>query len=108
MDRLPAPWDHRRVRSEPWDDAVKHLADLADQVDATHERVVLTRDGRPDLVLLSADDLASLEETVFWQRDETDRAVDGEPPGDGEAPPGLIEADTRVKYAHLLHHRDSA
>jgi antitoxin YefM len=96
------------VRSEPWDDAVKHLADLADEVDATHARVVLTRAGRPDLVLLSADDLASLEETVFWQRDEADRAAEGEPQEDGEGPPGLSEADTRAKYAHLLHHRDSA
>jgi prevent-host-death family protein len=96
------------VRSEPWDDAVKHLADLADEVDSTHERVVLTREGRPDLVLLSADDLASLEETVFWQGVEADRAADGEPPGDGDASPGLSEADTRAKYAHLLHHRGSA
>ena len=96
------------MRSEPWDNAVKHLADLADEVDSTHARVVLTREGRPDLVLLSADDLASLEETVFWQRDEADRASEGEPAGGGEGPPGLSEADARAKYAHLLHHRDSA
>jgi prevent-host-death family protein len=96
------------VRSEPWDDAVKHLADLADEVDSTHARVVLTRTDRPDLVLLSAEDLASLEETIFWQRDEAERASDGEAPGEGEASSGLDEAGVRAKYAHLLHHRDSA
>lgn len=85
-----------------------HLADLADEVETTHGRVVLTREGRPDLVLLSADDLASLEETILWQRDETERAADGEPPGEGEQGPGLNEAEVRAKYAHLLHHRDSA
>jgi prevent-host-death family protein len=81
------------VRVEPWDDAVTHLSDLADEVETTHGRVVLTREGRPDLVLLSADDLASMEETIFWQRDESERVADGELPGEGEQPPGLNEAD---------------
>jgi antitoxin YefM len=90
------------VRAEPFDHAVSHLADLADEVEATHGRVVLTREGRPDLVLLSADDLASLEETVAWQRDESERAAEGEPPGDGEQGAGLDEAQVRARFGHLL------
>ena len=101
-------WDHDGMRSEPLDDAVTHLADLADEVEATHGRVVLTREGRPDLVLLPADELATLEETVFWQRDEAERAAAGELPHDGEDGPGLDEAAVRAKYAHLLDHRHSA
>jgi len=52
------------VRVEPWNDAVTHLAELADEVESTHGRVMLTRAGRADLVLLTADDLAALEETA--------------------------------------------
>ena len=37
---------------------------LVDRVDGTHERVTLTRNGRPAAVLISPDDLASLEETL--------------------------------------------
>ena len=85
-----------------------HLADLADEVETTHGRVVLTREGHPDLVLLGANDLASMEETIFWQRDESERAGEGKPPGDGEQGPGLIGGDVRAKYEHLRRHRDSA
>lgn len=95
-------WHADVVRAEPFDDAVSHLAELADEVEATHSRVKLTREGHADLVLLSADDLASLEETVLWQRDEAERAADGEPPGDGEDGPGLTEAEVREQFAHLL------
>jgi antitoxin YefM len=102
------PWHADPVRAEPFDDAVTHLADLADEVETTRGRVLLTRAGHPDLVLLSADDLAALEETVAWQRDEAERAADGEPPADGEQGPGLDEAEVRRRYGHLLGHRDSA
>jgi prevent-host-death family protein len=52
------------VRVEPLNDAITHLAELADEVESTHGRIVLTRAGRADLVLLTADDLAALEETA--------------------------------------------
>jgi antitoxin YefM len=96
-------WHPDVVRAESFDDAVSHLAALADEVEATHGRVKLTREGHADLVLLSAEDLASLEETIFWQRDEAERAADGEPPGDGEEGPGLTEAEVREQFAHLLN-----
>ena len=40
------------------------LKTLVDRVDGTHERVTLTRNGRPAAVLNSPDDLESLEETL--------------------------------------------
>jgi antitoxin YefM len=41
-----------------------HLSELVDRVEGQHDRVVLTRNGRPAAVLISHDDLESLEETL--------------------------------------------
>jgi prevent-host-death family protein len=41
-----------------------HLSELADRVEGQHERVVVTRKGRPAAVLVSPEDLESLEETL--------------------------------------------
>ncbi len=41
-----------------------HLSELVDRVEDQHDRVVLTRNGKPAAVLISTDDLESLEETL--------------------------------------------
>jgi len=41
-----------------------HLSAIVGSVHDTHERVVITRNGKPAAVLISPDDLASLEETL--------------------------------------------
>jgi antitoxin YefM len=41
-----------------------HLSEITDRVEGEHERVVVTRKGRPAAVLVSPEDLASLEETL--------------------------------------------
>lgn len=41
-----------------------HLSAIVGSVHDTHERVVITRNGEPAAVIISPDDLASLEETV--------------------------------------------
>ncbi len=41
-----------------------HFSEVADRVEKQHERIVVTRNGRPSIVLISPDDLASLEETL--------------------------------------------
>lgn len=41
-----------------------HLSEIADRVEGQHDRVVVTRKGRPAAVLVSPDDLDSLEETL--------------------------------------------
>ncbi|MGC3993610.1 MAG: type II toxin-antitoxin system Phd/YefM family antitoxin [Propionicimonas sp.] len=45
-------------------DVKDHLSEVVDQVEREHERVVITKHGRPAAVVVSVDDLASLEETL--------------------------------------------
>lgn len=40
------------------------LSEIVDRVQQHHERIVLTRNGRPAAVILSPDDLEALEETI--------------------------------------------
>ena len=40
------------------------LSEVIDEIDTTHERVTVTRNGRPVVVLVSADDIEAIEETV--------------------------------------------
>ena len=40
------------------------FSEYVDRVEREHERVVVTRNGRPAAVLISPDDLESLEETL--------------------------------------------
>lgn len=42
----------------------ERLSPLIASVDSTHERIVITKNGRPVAVLVSVADLESLEETV--------------------------------------------
>lgn len=42
----------------------KRLSEIIDGVEDRHDRVVLTRHGRPAAVILSPDELESLEETL--------------------------------------------
>jgi prevent-host-death family protein len=42
----------------------KRLSEVVDGVEDRHDRVVLTRNGRPAAVILSPDDLESLEESL--------------------------------------------
>jgi antitoxin YefM len=42
----------------------KRLSEIVDGVEQRHERVVLTRNGRPAAVILSPEDLEALEETL--------------------------------------------
>jgi prevent-host-death family protein len=41
-----------------------HLSEIADRVEGEHDRIVVTRRGRPAAVIVSPDDLESLEETL--------------------------------------------
>ena len=48
----------------PLGEAKDRLSEFVAGVEKTHERVLITRHGHAAAVLISADDLASLEETV--------------------------------------------
>ena len=50
-------------------DVKAHLSELAERVEREHERILVTRNGRPSFVLMSPDDLDSLEETLDVLRD---------------------------------------
>jgi prevent-host-death family protein len=48
----------------PFTDARNRLSELIDAVASTHERIEITRHGHAAAVLIAADDLAALEETL--------------------------------------------
>jgi antitoxin YefM len=52
------------MSTESLRDLRNHLSEVVDRVEREHERVTITRNGRPAAVLVSPDDLAALEETV--------------------------------------------
>lgn len=47
-------------------EAKDKLSSLVDEADRTHEIIQITRHGHPSAVLMSADDLESLQETIHW------------------------------------------
>ena len=48
----------------PLSEVKARLSEIVDKVERRHERVVVTRNGRPAAIILSPEDLASLEETL--------------------------------------------
>ena len=47
----------------------EHFSEFVDRVEQHHDRIIVTRNGRPAAVILSLDDLAELEETIDVLRD---------------------------------------
>jgi antitoxin YefM len=81
-----------------------HLSELADRVEGEHERVVVTRKGRPAAVLVSPADLESLEETLAVLSD----AVLMEKIREGEAATRAGEVATLEDLQADLEHRRGA
>lgn len=54
------------MRSVPLGEAKDKLSALVDDAESTHDIITITKHGRPAAVLMSADDLESLQETVYW------------------------------------------
>ena len=52
------------VETLPLTDARSNLSSIVERVEGTHERVTITRNGRPAAVVISPDDLEALEETL--------------------------------------------
>ena len=48
----------------PMADAKARFSAVLDEVRDTHERVVITRNGRPEAVIIAVSDLEALEETL--------------------------------------------
>ena len=58
----------------PFTEVKAHLSELVDRVSREHDRVVVTRNGRPVAVLISPDELEGLEETLELLSDDETRA----------------------------------
>ena len=56
------------MRNVPLSEAKEKLSALVDEADTTHEIIQITRHGRPAAVIMSADDLDSLHETLHALR----------------------------------------
>ena len=54
----------------PFSEVKAHLSELADRVEGQHDRILVTRNGRPSFVLMSPDDLESLEESLDILRND--------------------------------------
>jgi prevent-host-death family protein len=58
-----------RMETLPPSEVKAPLSELVDRVVEEHERIVITRNGRPAAVLVSPDDLESVEETLAVMSD---------------------------------------
>jgi prevent-host-death family protein len=58
----------------PLTEAKSRLSEIADEIHRTHERVNVTRNGREYVVIMSAEDLDSLEATIELLSDPTAQA----------------------------------
>lgn len=47
-------------------DLKSHFSECADRAEHEHEQFTITRNGRPSVVMVSADEWESLQETLFW------------------------------------------
>jgi antitoxin YefM len=76
----------------------KRLSEIVDGVEARHDRVVLTRNGRPAAVIISPDELESLEETLeILANPEAMRAI-RKAEADINAGKGVTADQLRAKY----------
>jgi antitoxin YefM len=71
-----------------------HLSDFIDRAEREHERVVVTRNGRPAAVLIGYADLAAIEETL-------------EILSDGEAMVDIREAHKEVARGEVIEGVDA-
>ena len=85
----------------PLSEVKARLSEIAEEVDRTHERVHVTRNGRDYVVLLSSTDLESLEATIELLQDETAMARVRE----GEAALAAGDVITGEEMAMLMEHR---
>jgi antitoxin YefM len=47
-------------------DLKAHLSEYTERAEVEHEQYTITRNGRPAVVMVSADEWESVQETLFW------------------------------------------
>jgi prevent-host-death family protein len=96
--RLPKATERGTIVTMTTTDSLRNVKDrfseFVDRVDREHERVVVTRNGRPAAVLISPDDLESLEETL-------------ELLSDSSAVKALLEAEAAVASGDVVRGVDA-
>jgi prevent-host-death family protein len=88
------------VQHRPLGYARNLLSGYVTDVERTHERVTITRHGLPAAVLISADDLASLEETLEILG--TSGAVAAIREGQGDAAAGRFVDNDEIKARYSI------
>ena len=73
-----------------------HLSAYVDRVQSQHERVVITRNGRPAAMLISPDDLEALEDTLDLLSDPEAMAQIAEAEAEIAAGKGLSADELRA------------
>lgn len=63
-------YTHGMAKIVPFTEARANLTELLDAVEDKHEHVLITRNGRPSAVMLSAHEYESLEETLDILQDK--------------------------------------
>ena len=74
------------------------LSEIVDRVEGEHERITLTRNGRPAAVLISPDDLEALEDTLDLLSDPSAAAEIERARKDLAAGKGLSAETLRRRY----------
>jgi prevent-host-death family protein len=82
----------------PLTEAKAKLNELIDSAMSTHERVTITRHGKPAAVLMGVDDLAALEETLYWQSQPGVREDIARAREEADAGTLMTEAEVRRRY----------
>jgi antitoxin YefM len=81
-------------------DVKNRLSEVIDRVERQHGRVVITKHGRPAAVLLSIEDLDSLEETLEVMRDPG--LIDAVREAETEVAAGRTKALTKEEALSLI------
>lgn len=76
----------------------KRLSEIVDGVEERHDRVVLTRNGRPAAVIISPEELESLEETLEILSDPKAMRAIRKAERDVDAGKGIGADELRAKY----------
>jgi antitoxin YefM len=76
-------------------DAKNHLSEIVQSAQDTHERFVITKNGKPVVALISVDDLEALEETVEILSDP--KLLAAVRKGEAEAAQGLFTTEAELR-----------
>lgn len=80
-------------------EAKDKLSSLVESVESTHDTILITRHGKPAAVLISPDDLDSLQETLAWLSDPDHAAEVAEAEADIAAGRMLSLEEVRAQLA---------